>query len=161
MYVYVRITYVHELKIRTYFACIYKDPQIVESVYVRIWQKFEKAVYILPHGRSCRWDRTAATHSSVAAASSRFALSGAHGICAQQLYSAVWWLIEVAGACGASLCDSCIHMDSETRKIAGKDVAEFIQATHTQASKARHLKVIISPCDFADPLVTLLRCICT
>jgi hypothetical protein len=54
-----------------------------------------------------------------------------------------------------------MQMDSETRKIAGKDVAEFIQATRTQASKARHLKVIISPCDFADPLVTLLRCICT
>jgi hypothetical protein len=54
-----------------------------------------------------------------------------------------------------------MQMDSEKRKIGGEDVAEFIQAARTQASKATHLKVIISPCDFAEPLVTLLRCICT
>ena len=54
-----------------------------------------------------------------------------------------------------------MQMDRETRPNAGKDVAEFIQAARTQASKARHLKATISPCDFADPLVTLLRYIYT
>jgi hypothetical protein len=50
-----------------------------------------------------------------------------------------------------------MQMDRDTRPNAGKDVPEFIHAARTQASKARHLKVIISPCDFADPLVTLLH----
>jgi hypothetical protein len=74
-YVYARIrTYTRTYIIWKYVRILpeyTRNQKSVSAIYVRKWHKFEKAVYILPNGGYSRWDRTAATHSSVAAASSR------------------------------------------------------------------------------------------
>ena len=45
-YVYVRITFVYELKIRTYIDCIYKDPKKLSNQYTYVYGTNSRKLFI-------------------------------------------------------------------------------------------------------------------